>query len=130
MVTKSLSTRAQAVQSSFLCDLCLDKLCSGDWEQVSLALCSQLHPVLTGSMLAVSAQSVLRCANSKRAFKALLSITAPCPPVYGLASSSHPVVPLFLFAFNTVQVSVEHKQKQRKMGWLRETVWMGCMQRV
>ena len=128
VVTKSLSTRAQAVQSSFLCDLCLDRLSSGDWERVSLALGSQLHPVLTGSVLAVSAQSVLRYANSKRAFTALLSITAPCPRVYGLASSSHPVVPLFLFAFDTVQVSVEHKQKQRKMGWLRETMcgWGAC----
>lgn len=91
MATKPPSTGAQAVQSSFLRDLCLDQLSSGDWERVSVALGSRLPPVLMGSMLAVSAQSVLRCANGKRAFTALLSITAPCPPAYGLVSSSYPV---------------------------------------
>ena len=95
MATKNPSTRPQAVQRSFLRDLRLDRLSSGDWERVSLALGSQMHPVLTGSMLAVSAQSVLRCANGKRAFTALLPIAAPCPPVYGLVSRSHPVFHCF-----------------------------------
>lgn len=65
MATNTPSSRAQAVQSSFLHDLGLNQLSSGDWQRVSLAVGSRLHPTLSGSLLAVSAQSVLRCANGK-----------------------------------------------------------------
>lgn len=66
MTTSSPGSRAQGLQNSLLHDLHLDKLSSGDWKRVSLAVGSRLHPALNGSVVNVSAQSVLRCANSKR----------------------------------------------------------------
>ena len=71
MATSTPGSPAQGVHNSFLHDLHLDKLSSGDWQRVSLAVGSRLHPVLNGSVLNISAQRVLRCANSKRIYVAI-----------------------------------------------------------
>ena len=79
MATSTPVTQTQRVHTPVLHDLHLDRLSSGDWQSVSSAVGASLHPALSGSLLSVTAQSVLRSANSERWGVVLLALSLFLP---------------------------------------------------